>query len=69
MENNYRKLMERIPAPAGLEAQVLLAARRQEAEKPPFWWNALYACSQEKTTPLTQTEFLRSPLQTLRRQR
>ena len=33
MENNYRKLIERIPAPAGLEARVLLAARQQEAEK------------------------------------
>lgn len=33
-KNNYRKLTERIHTPAGLNDQVLLAARRQAAEQP-----------------------------------
>ena len=33
MENNYRKLMEEIVVPEGLEDRVLYAARRQKAEQ------------------------------------
>ena len=33
MENNYRKLMETIPVPEGLEEKVLRAARQQRAEQ------------------------------------